>query len=96
MVQVVNTIDAPEIDRLDAEAVNSALKRPLYEARVKIQPKAVTGTFRQLKWAVMAVCLAVYYLAPWLRWTRPGEAPDQAILVDLAHRRFYFLSLIHI
>ncbi|MBI2717558.1 MAG: cytochrome c oxidase accessory protein CcoG [Rhizobiales bacterium] len=93
MVQVVNTIDPPQFDRLDAEAVNSAQKRPLYEARVKIHPKAVAGTFRSLKWAVMAVTLGIYYVAPWLRWTRPGDAPDQAILVDLAHRRFYFFFI---
>jgi cytochrome c oxidase accessory protein FixG len=88
MVQIVNTVD-----RHDAVAVNSAQTRSNYAARVKIHIKSVDGTFRRLKWAVMAVCLAIYYISPWLRWTRPGEAPDQAILVDLAHRRFYFFFI---
>ncbi len=93
MVQVINTIDQPQFDRHEAEAVNSAEKRSLYASRVKIHPKAVSGTFRRLKWAILAVALAIYYLAPWLRWTRPGDAPDQAILIDLASRRFYFFFI---
>ncbi len=93
MVQVINTIDQPQFDRHEAEAVNSAEKRSLYASRVKIHPKAVSGTFRRLKWAIVAIALAIYYLAPWLRWTRPGDAPDQAILIDLASRRFYFFFI---
>ena len=27
---------------------------------------------------------------PWIRWDRGPSLPDQAVLVDLAHRRFYF------
>jgi cytochrome c oxidase accessory protein FixG len=41
----------------------------------------------------MAVTLAIYYVTPWLRWDRGPYAPDQAVLVDLAHRRFYFFSI---
>ena len=80
-----------EIERLDAEAVNSArVRRPLYEPRKKIFPKRVTGTFRRFKWLVMAITLGIYYLTPWIRWDRGPHAPDQAVLVDLANRRFYF------
>jgi cytochrome c oxidase accessory protein FixG len=93
MVQLVNTIDPPKVERLEAEAVNKAERRPLYEARVKIHPKRASGYFRQLKWIVMLVTLGIYYLAPWIRWDRGPHAPDQAILVDLAHRRFYFFSI---
>ena len=93
MVQIVNTLEPAQIDRHDAEAVNSAEKRSMYASRVKIQPKSVAGTFRHLKWLVLALCLGIYYVAPWLRWDRPGEAPDQAILIDLAHRRFYFFFI---
>lgn len=56
-------------------------------------PKAVDGPFRRFKWAVMAATLLVYYVTPWLRWDRGPYAPDQAVLVDLAHRRFYFFSI---
>jgi cytochrome c oxidase accessory protein FixG len=35
----------------------------------------------------------IYYLTPWLRWDRGPYAPDQAVLVDLANRRFYFFFI---
>lgn len=65
----------------------------LFEARRKVLPKAVKGPFRRFKWMVMALTLLVYYATPWLRWNRGAYAPDQAVLVDLAHRRFYFFSI---
>ncbi|MDX5983817.1 cytochrome c oxidase accessory protein CcoG [Sphingomonas echinoides] len=64
-----------------------------FEARRKVFPKAVDGPFRRLKWAIMLVALAIYYVTPWLRWNRGPYAPDQAVLVDLAHRRFYMFSI---
>lgn len=63
----------------------------LYAARVPIFPKRVKGRFRTLKWWIMGFTLAIYYLTPWLRWDRGPNLPDQAVLVDLAGRRFYFL-----
>jgi cytochrome c oxidase accessory protein FixG len=65
----------------------------LYARRADIFPRAVDGHYRRLKWAIMAVTLAIYYVTPWLRWDRGPYAPDQAVLVDLAHRRFYFFSI---
>ena len=65
----------------------------LYEKRKGVYPKAVSGTFRRLKWAIMAVTLAIYYITPWLRWDRGPYAPDQAVLVDLAGRRFYMFGI---
>lgn len=62
----------------------------LYKKRDKVHPKAVKGNFRRFKWFVLFVTLGIYYLTPWLRWDRGPFAPDQAVLVDLAHRRFYF------
>ena len=62
----------------------------LYAAREPIFPRRVSGRFRQLKWWIMAATLAVYYLTPWIRWDRGPALPDQAVLVDLAGRRFYF------
>jgi cytochrome c oxidase accessory protein FixG len=38
----------------------------------------------------MAVTLGIYYLVPWIRWDRGASLPDQAVLLDLANRRFYF------
>ncbi|WP_304617598.1 cytochrome c oxidase accessory protein CcoG [Paracoccus sp. (in: a-proteobacteria)] len=62
----------------------------LYAAREPIFPKRVSGRFRNLKWIVMAVTLAIYYVTPWIRWDRGPAMPDQAVLVDLASRRFFF------
>ena len=62
----------------------------LYAAREPIFPKRVYGTFRNLKWVVMLVTLGIYYFTPWIRWDRGPNLPDQAVLVDLAGRRFYF------
>ena len=51
-------LDQPQVERLDAEAVNSALvRRPLYAARKKIFPKRASGAFRRFKWQVMLVTL---------------------------------------
>ena len=62
----------------------------LYAAREPVFPKAVKGTFRRLKWWIMGVTLAIYYLTPWIRWDRGPHLPDQAVLVDLDNRRFFF------
>ncbi|HET9639239.1 MAG TPA: cytochrome c oxidase accessory protein CcoG [Allosphingosinicella sp.] len=68
-------------------------KPSLYAKREPVFPKAVDGRFRRLKWLVMAVTLTIYYVTPWLRWDRGAYAPDQAVLVDLANRRFYMFSI---
>ena len=65
----------------------------LYERRKGVYPKSVDGFFRRLKWAMMCVTLCIYYVTPWLRWDRGPYAPDQAVLVDLAHRRFFMFEI---
>ncbi|AVO38300.1 cytochrome c oxidase accessory protein CcoG [Pukyongiella litopenaei] len=62
----------------------------LYKAREPIFPRRVSGPFRTLKWWIMGVTLAIYYLTPWIRWDRGPSLPDQAVLLDMANRRFYF------
>lgn len=65
----------------------------LFEKQEKIYPKRVWGKFRKLKWAVMIATLGVYYIAPFLRWDRGPNAPDQAILIDLPARRAYWMDI---
>ena len=65
----------------------------LYADRVKVYPKEAHGRFRTIKWIVMAVTLGIYYLLPWVRWDRGPYLPDQAVLLDLPARRFYFFFL---
>ncbi len=62
----------------------------LYAAHEPVFPRRVKGRFRRLKWLIMVVTLGIYYITPWLRWDRGPNLPDQAVLLDLAHRRFYF------
>ena len=64
-----------------------------YAARKKVFPKRARGDFRRLKWIIMALTLGIYYVTPWLRWNRGEFAPDQAVLVDIVNRRFYFFFI---
>ena len=93
----MNTHTAPDtsdVERVAVEPVNAKRNRqPLYAPRRKIFPKRAEGRFRRFKWIVMLVTLGIYYLAPWIRWDRGPYAPDQAILVDLASRRFFFFFI---
>ncbi|WP_243611331.1 cytochrome c oxidase accessory protein CcoG [Shimia aestuarii] len=65
----------------------------LYAAREPVFPKRVSGKFRNLKWYLMAFTLGIYYLTPWIRWDRGPSLPDQAVLIDLANRRFFFFMI---
>jgi cytochrome c oxidase accessory protein FixG len=77
-VSSVSTTDSPE---------------KLYAAREPVFPRRVSGPFRTLKWWIMGVTLGIYYLTPWIRWDRGPDLPDQAVLVDLANRRFFFFMI---
>ena len=81
---------APGIERIDVRAVNAEANRSLYAKRVKIYPKLAQGQFRTIKWIIMVVTLGIYYGVPWLRWDRGATCPDQAVLLDFAHQRFFF------
>lgn len=79
------------LEQFDVEPVNRRdQQQPLYAPRKKIHPKRAEGTFRRFKWLVMLITLGIYYVTPWIRWDRGEFAPDQAVLIDLYHRRFYF------
>ena len=67
----------------------AAKPQGLYADRVKVYPMAVHGPVRRAKWIILSCCLALYYLLPWLRWDRGPNAPGQAVLLDIADRRFY-------
>ncbi|PWE55596.1 cytochrome c oxidase accessory protein CcoG [Metarhizobium album] len=85
----------PSVERIDVKPVNSPKqpRQPLYASRKKIHPKRAEGRFRRFKWIIMAITLGIYYLLPWVRWDRGPHAPDQAILLDLGGRRFYFFFI---
>ena len=83
----MNAPDPRLVARTDPDPVQ------LYARRVPVFPRKVDGPFRRFKWAVMALCLIVYWGTPWLRWNRGEWAPHQAVLIDLAHRRFYMFAI---
>jgi cytochrome c oxidase accessory protein FixG len=65
----------------------------LYKPRTPIYPKLVHGRWRWIKWVLLILMLAIYYITPWIRWHRPGALPDQAVLIDFAGGRFYFFPI---
>ncbi|MEE9343097.1 MAG: cytochrome c oxidase accessory protein CcoG, partial [Gammaproteobacteria bacterium] len=62
-------------------------------ARIPIFPRSVKGQFRNLKWVILILAYGVYFLLPWLRWERNTGA-NQAVLFDLASRKFYLFDLV--
>ncbi len=68
-------------------------EEPLYAAAKRIYPQSVRGFYRRVKWIVLLVTLGVYYFLPFVRWDRGPNEPSQAVLVDLANRRFYFFFI---
>jgi cytochrome c oxidase accessory protein FixG len=72
---------------------DTIIEGPLYAPREKLYPQAVHGRFRRIKWTLLVITLGIYYLLPFLRWDRGPNLPDQAVLVDMPHRRFYFFFI---
>ncbi|MCB9991987.1 MAG: cytochrome c oxidase accessory protein CcoG [Rhodospirillales bacterium] len=64
-----------------------------FEKRKKVYPRRVNGRYRRMKWAAMIITLGIYYLVPFIRWDRGPNAPDQAVLIDLPHRRAYWFFI---
>ena len=60
----------------------------LFEKTAKIYPRAVSGAFARWRWALVWLTQLVFYGAPWLEWNA-----RQAVLFDLASRRFYVFGL---
>ena len=64
----------------------------LYQARIPIFTRSVKGKFRQFKTAVLVLAYTIYFLLPWLPWSRL-DSPDQAILFDIPGRKFLIFGL---
>jgi polyferredoxin len=61
----------------------------LYQKAQKIYPRAVSGWFIKWRWALVFLTQLVFYGLPWLMWN-----DRQAVLFDLASRRFYIFNLV--
>ncbi|MCK5726533.1 MAG: cytochrome c oxidase accessory protein CcoG [Thiotrichaceae bacterium] len=60
---------------------------------VTIHPRSVKGRFRSFKSIVLVLAYAVYFILPWLPWSRPVGS-SQAILFDLSEQKFYIFDLV--
>ncbi|HJV95169.1 MAG TPA: 4Fe-4S binding protein, partial [Albitalea sp.] len=61
----------------------------LYASQKKIYPRAVSGWFAGWRWALVWATQLLFYGLPWLQWNA-----RQAVLFDLASRRFYIFGLV--
>jgi cytochrome c oxidase accessory protein FixG len=61
----------------------------LYAAQNKIYPRSVSGIFSKWRWGFVWFTQILFYGLPWLDWNS-----RQAILFDLASRRFYIFGLV--
>lgn len=68
---------------------DSGAPESMYIAREKIYPRQVSGRFQTLRHLAVWVLLGLYYCVPWLTW---GDR--QAVLFDLAERKFYIFGLV--
>ncbi len=84
---------APGATQFDARSAKFKDSNSLYRAREPVYPKLVRGKFRNIKWVVMIVALAVSFGLPWIRLDRGPGLPNQAFLLDFAHQRLYFFWL---
>ncbi len=64
----------------------------LYQKRIPIFTRSVSGRFRRFKTSILALAYAIYFLLPWMPWAR-HDAPAQAVLFDLPGRRFLIFGL---
>lgn len=71
--------------------MNTTVKQD--EARIPIFPRSVQGRFRTIKYAILFVAYATYFILPWLPWHRT-LGPNQSILFDIVERRFYLFDLV--
>ncbi|HPG89562.1 MAG TPA: cytochrome c oxidase accessory protein CcoG [Hyphomicrobium sp.] len=91
---------APGVARHDVDAVahrtaivpgvDAGPGRAAFAGRQRVYSKKAKGTYRTVKWAIMVVSLAIYYLLPWIRWERGDGRPSQAFLLDFEHQKLYF------
>lgn len=65
----------------------------LYFKRVPVVPRSIKGPFRRFKSALLWLSFAVYFLLPWLPWSRP-DAPSQAVMFDIPGRRYLIFDLV--
>jgi cytochrome c oxidase accessory protein FixG len=64
----------------------------LYFKRAPIVPRSIKGAFRNFKSAILLLSFSVYFLLPWLPWSRL-DSPSQAVMFDIPGRRYLIFDL---
>ena len=59
----------------------------LYQSRIKIQPRTVSGRFQTLRNITRWITLGVFFIIPWLKWDQKN-----LILFNVADRKFRILG----
>jgi len=76
-------------DKQQPTSTEAPIEQELYAIRQVIQPRAVHGVFANWRVALVLLTQAMYYGLPWLQWDN-----RQAVLFDLAARKFYIFGLV--
>ncbi|HIO97625.1 MAG TPA: cytochrome c oxidase accessory protein CcoG [Leucothrix sp.] len=66
---------------------------PVVAESVNIHPRSVKGRFRSFKSVVLYLAYAVYFILPWIPWSRP-VGDNQAVQFDMVARKFYIFDLV--
>jgi len=85
---VADTRSAAQAAVADSDDAATAVVS-LYAKQKKIYSRAVSGWFAGWRWALVWATQLVFYGLPWLEWNT-----RQAVLFDLAARRFYIFGLV--
>ena len=65
------------------------VEKSLYEKHRKVYARATSGKFNNLRWLLVFLTQAIFYIGPWLQW-----GGRQALLLDLVERKFYIFGLV--
>lgn len=68
-------------------------KIELYRDKGKIHARTTSGRFNSWRWGMVWLTQIIFYGACWLPWT-VGDTTRQAVLFDIAERKFYFFGLV--
>ncbi len=65
------------------------VEKSLYEKHHKVYARATSGKFNNLRWLLVFITQAIFYIGPWIQW-----GGRQALLLDLVERKFYIFGLV--
>ncbi len=76
-------------DKQPKEQSVEFVEKSLYEKHRKVYARATSGKFNNLRWLLVFITQAIFYIGPWIQW-----GGRQALLLDLVERKFYIFGLV--